>query len=257
MTNDVGPKLSPPHMPVERRSISVVQWTVIGFVAIAAAIFVTWLVASSRTRPENVELRNFTLIVPRDEVFSYAKFDPASKGGERSVRFDVCDRHGSGSDADHACALHGRHGSFTIVRDVQPASRFELLKERPGSEEVVGNDPLVPVAINPILQTWPGTTRSEEGYALGRLQGVFTKDQPFVTTDAGWPIAKCGVHPHFNSASCTFAFLLNGAVVEVHWYPPAERPRVTQRELWDAASDVDGKIRAIMRTRDATSERNP
>lgn len=257
MTNDVGPKLSPPHMPIERRSISVVWWAVVGFAVIGSAIFGTWLVVSSRTRPENAELRDFTLVVPRDEVFSHARFDPAKKGGERSVRFDICDRHGSESDAHHVCALHSQHGSFTIIRDVQPASRFELLKERPVTEAVVGNDPLVPVSINPIPQTWPRTTRSEEGYALGRLQGVFTKDQPFVTTDAGWPIAKCGVHPHFNSASCTFAFLLNGAFVEVHWYPPAKRPRVTQRELWDAASDVDGKIRAIMRARDETGQDLP
>ena len=257
MTNDIGPKLSPPHMPVERRSISLVWWAVIGGWVLAAAIFGAWVTTSNKTLPENAQLRDFTLVVPHDEVFSQASFYSASKGGWRSVSFDICDRHGSESETNDACALHSRHGSFTIVRDVQSASRFGLLKERPGPDVVVGDDPLVPVAIDPIPQIWPRTTRSEEGYALKRLESVFTKHQPFVTTDAGWPIAKCGVHPHFNSASCTFAFLLDGAFVEVHWYPPAKRPSVTQRELWDAASDVDGKIRAIMRTHDATSEGTP
>lgn len=251
MTHDLGPKLSPPHMPVERRRISVVQWAVIGFATIGAAIFGTWLVSSSKTRPENAELRDFTLVVPRDKVFSHPRFDPAITGGERSVRFDICDRHGSESEANDACALHSPHGSFTIVRDVRPASRFDLLKQRPVTKAVVSDDPLVPLAIESIPPLWPRSTRSEEGYALRRLESIFTKDQPFVSTEVGWPIAKCGVNPHFNSASCTFAFLLDGAFVEVHWYPPAKRPRVTQRELWDAASDVDGKIRSIMRTRDA------
>lgn len=159
----------------------------------------------------------------------------------------ICDRHVSSAGMPPLCGdltgpVVGQFGLKTFVTEPRPGKQFALLKERP---QGVAAPPAAPLAAVPDDQIDTALGGPGEAYELSRL-GVLDQDAVLSTTANQWPMAKCANHP-LGNRYCVIGFLIDGAFIEAHIF---SEPGIAldQKQVWDVASALDAKLRALSPT---------
>jgi hypothetical protein len=156
----------------------------------------------------------------------------------------VCNRQALATGASPLCEkLSGpvvsSAGLHTFVTAPSPATRFALLKERPLNAPAPQPGPMVTIPNARIDRALGG---GGEAYQLSRIS-VLDRGSPLTTTANGWPLARCATHP-LDNRYCTVGFLIRGSFVEFQVFAEQGAP-LDQKQIWDVASAMDAKLRAL------------
>lgn len=243
-------KLSPAIAPPIKSRMPEIALTITGVGVFAMLILITRPIWHTDRGVVEADLGNLVLLIPRDEEFTQIFLSDRDATGEArppsSVSFEICDQHVK-KKPEAGCQLHGLNGTWVRVQRPSVASEFGLLKERPlGLSQ--------PPQIEMISQSWSGprsaylgSPRAEEQSALSRVRSPVWGDEPQLsTTDRGWPIADCDLHPGSGSMGCRFGFLIEGTPVVAQWFSPTVQTDVTQAQVWNVASDIDRRVRRLV-----------
>lgn len=188
--------------------------------------------------PFKARYADFSLDVPKR-----ADLDQAQKVG-RGVSIRICDRHTYQAGQLPLCEgltapVVNASGLQTFITEPRHGTRFEFLRERPRGVRDPASEPMVTI---PDARIDRSLDSGGEAYELSRIR-VLNPDAPLTTTTQGWPLARCANHPR-GSRYCTIGFLIRGAFVEAHVFAELGEP-LDQKQIWDVASAVDAKLRAL------------
>ncbi len=145
--------------------------------------------------------------------------------------------------ADFDTPLVNEFGAMIWVQEVRLDTRFNRLVQKPINYSLPPRIPLK--LLGGVELSRPSST--SEWYEMSRLQGVYPS--AYYTTNAGWPVVVCSdkrLFPPQLGSACQVGFLIDDAFVEARIFSTMQTYPPDQRQVFEAASAVDRKLRTFI-----------